>query len=147
MLAKMVTLGIIAAIGDDKDRNRYRLEHLLVKANSLGGWNKALENATSRYLLTEAYTEQNELNKKCKVGEWQYDSVIALKAALDELGIESETIPVKSEIRRWFRLFTTLRNKTRGHVAIQSTMAGRAVEYLAKRINLFYSNFSLFNRQ
>jgi len=112
MLAKMVTLGIIASIGDDKDRNCYRLEH-----------------------------------KKCKVGEWQYDSVIALKAALDELGIESETIPVKSETRRWFRLFTTLRNKTRGHGAIQSTTAGRAVEYLAKRINLSYSNFSLLNRQ
>ena len=32
MLAKTVTLGVIAAIRDDKDRNHYRLEHLLVKA-------------------------------------------------------------------------------------------------------------------
>jgi hypothetical protein len=151
MLAKTVTLGVISAIRDDKDRNHYRLEHLLVKADGLGDWSKALEDAlggtASQYLLTEAYTEQNELNKQCKVGEWQYDSVIALKAALDELGIESEAVPAKSDMRRWFRLFTTLRNKTRGHGATQSTTAGRAVEYLEKSINLFYSNFSLFNRQ
>lgn len=150
-LAKTVTLGVIAAIGDDKDRNRYRLEHLLVKADGLGDWSKALEDAlggtASQYLLTEAYTEQNELTKQCKVGEWQYDSVVALKAALDELGIESEAVQVKSDMRRWFRLFTTLRNKTRAHGATQSTMAGRAVEYLEKSIKLFYSNFSLFNRQ
>jgi hypothetical protein len=150
-LAKTITLGLIAALGDDKDRNRYRLEHLLVKADGLGDWSKAIEDAlggtASQYLLAEAYTEQNELNKQCKDGEWQYDSVIALKSALDQLGIESEDVPVKSDMRRWFRLFTTLRNKTRGHGAPQSTSASRAAKYLEKSIELFYSNFSLFNRQ
>ena len=46
MLAKTVTLGVIAAIRDDKDRNHYRLEHLLVKADGLGDWSKALEDGT-----------------------------------------------------------------------------------------------------
>ena len=32
-LAKTVVLGVVAAITDDKDRNRYRLEHQLVRAD------------------------------------------------------------------------------------------------------------------
>lgn len=35
-LAKTVVLGIVAAIGDDKDRNRYRLEHQLARSDGLG---------------------------------------------------------------------------------------------------------------
>lgn len=150
-LAKTVTLGIIAAIGDDKDRNRYRLEHLLMKSDGLGDWSKAIEEAlggtASQYLIAEAYTEQNQLNKQCREGEWQYDSIIALKSALNELGIESEPVQIKSDMRRWFRLFTILRNKTRGHGATQTAMASRAAPHLEKSIKLFYSNFSLFNRQ
>ena len=34
-LAKTIVLGIVAAIGDDKDRHRYRLEHQLVRAEGL----------------------------------------------------------------------------------------------------------------
>lgn len=30
-LAKTIVLGVVASIADDKDRNRYRLEHQLVK--------------------------------------------------------------------------------------------------------------------
>ena len=150
-LVKTVTLGVIASIGDDSDRNRYRLEHLLMKSNGLGDWSKAIEDAlvgtASQYLLAEAYPEQNELNKQCREVEWQYDSVIALKAALIELGIEVDDIPIRSDMKRWFRLFTILRNKTRAHGATQPTMAGRASQHLEKSIKLFYSNFSLFNRQ
>ena len=35
-LAKTVVLGVIAAIVDDKNRNRYRLEHSLVRTDGLG---------------------------------------------------------------------------------------------------------------
>jgi len=150
-LVKTVTLGIIAAITDDKDRNRYRLEHSLVRADGLGDWSKAIEDAltgtASQYLLQDAHTEQSELNKQCKQGEWQYDSVFSLKSALDQLDINSEDVLVKSDMKRWFRLFSTLRNKTRGHGAITPTKASNAIEPLEKSIQLFYKNFSLFNRE
>jgi hypothetical protein len=42
-LAKRIVLGIVASIGDDSDRNRYRLEHQLARADGIGEWGKALE--------------------------------------------------------------------------------------------------------
>src|SRR5204862_5244430 len=113
-LTKITVLGIVAAIGEDKDRNRYRLEHQLVKADGVGDWGKALEDAitgpASQYLLVDARPEQTELARICREGDWQYASVVALKAALDHLEISAEDVPIKSDLKRWFRLFATLRN-------------------------------------
>ena len=149
-LAKTVVLGSIAAIGDDKDRNRYRLEHQVVRAEGIGDWGKALEDAltgqASHYLLTEARVEQAELIKPCKKGEWQYDAIAELKAALEHLQIESEDVPVKSDMKRWFRLFATLRNKTRAHGATQPAKAGGAAKHLRDSAQLFYEHFYLFRR-
>ena len=102
---------MVAAIGDDKDRHRYRLEHQLVRAEGLGEWGRAIEDAltgpASQHLVLEARTEQTELTRICRSGEWQYDAVSALKAALMHLGIEAEDLPVKSDMKRWFRLSAT----------------------------------------
>ncbi len=149
-LEKTIVLGITAAIGDDQDRHRYRLEHLLVRSDGLGEWGRAIEDAltgpASQYLLVEARKEQSELTKLCRVGDWQYDAVSALKAALLDLGIDAEDVPVKSDMKRWFRLFATLRNKTRAHGATQPAKASAAAEHLAKSIDLIFRNFSLFKR-
>lgn len=149
-LAKTVTLGILAAISDDKDRNRYRLEHLLVRSDGIGDWSQVVDDAltgpASQYLLAEARSEQKDLTRLCQKGDWQYDSVVALKAALDHLQIEAEGVPVKSDMKRWFRLFATLRNKTRAHGATRPADAGTAAVTLGNSINLFYHNFSLFRR-
>lgn len=107
----------LVTISDDKDRNRYRLEHLLVRSEGLGDWGRALEDAltgpASQYLLVEARTEQAELIASCRQGDWQYEAVSALKRALVHLGIEAEEVPGRSDLKRRFRLFATLRNKTR----------------------------------
>lgn len=128
-MAKTVIAGIIACIEDDADRNRYRLEHQLVRASGIGEWGASLEDAisgaASQFLVTEIRTCQAELIKQCKAGEWQYDAVQELRQVLDLLDIKGEDLPAKSDLRRWFRLFATLRNKTRGHGAMT---AGRATE-------------------
>lgn len=149
-LAKTVILGMISAITDDKDRNRYRLEHSLVRSDGFGDWGRAIEDVlsgpASQYLLTDARTEQAELTKLCREGDWQYASVVALKSALDHFEIDSEDVPIKSDMKRWFRLFATLRNKTRAHGATQMAKAGKAGEHLENSIRLFYQNFPLFKR-
>jgi hypothetical protein len=149
-LAKTIVLGMVASISDDKDRNRYRLEHQLVRADGLGDWGRAIEDAligpASQYLLNEAREEQRELTQVCKEGEWQYDATIALKVALQQLELEGEEVPVKSDMKRWFRLFATLRNKTRAHGAPQPERAAKAAEHIAKSIKLVYRNFRLFRR-
>jgi len=149
-LAKTVVLGTIAAIGDDKDRNRYRLEHRVVRADGIGDWGKVLEDAltgqASHYLVSEARVEQAELIKQCNKGEWQYEAVAEMKAALDHLQIESEDVPVKSDMKRWFRLFATLRNKTRAHGATRPGQSAEAAKHLFQSAQLFYQNFHLFRR-
>lgn len=149
-LAKTTVLGFIAAIQDDKDRNRYRLEHGLAKADGLGEWGKALEDVltgpASQYLLLDARTEQAELTKLCRAGDWQYESVSSLKAALNQLKIASEELPTKTDMKRWFRLFATLRNGTRAHGATLPVDASAAAGDLLKSITLFTSNHTLLNR-
>ena len=149
-LAKIVVAGMVAAIGDDKDRNRYRLEHMLVRADGIGDWGKTLEDvvsgAASQFLIADAYPEQSELNKKCKVEDWQHDATTELKLALDHLEIEAEDVPVKSDLKRWFRLFATLRNKTRAHGATKPEGTGLAAEHIERSISLIHQNFSLLSR-
>lgn len=149
-LAKTVILGMASAIEEDKDRNRYRLEHSLVKSDGLGDWSRAIDDllsgTASQYLLADARPEQAELTRLCKAGDWQYEAVILLKASLDCLGISSEDVPVRTDMKRWFRLFTILRNKTRAHGATQFSKTGIAADNLERSINLFYENFSLFKR-
>ena len=149
-LAKTIVLGMVASIDEDKDRNRYRLEHQLVRSDGLGDWGKVIEDAltgpASQFLLVEAREEQRELTQLCQVGQWQYDATAALKAALEHLDIEAEEVPVKSDLKRWIRLLVTLRNKTRGHGATLPEKTHRASEHIAKSIEHIYFNFHLFRR-
>ncbi|MDD5267574.1 MAG: NB-ARC domain-containing protein [Methylococcales bacterium] len=149
-ITKTVVLGMISAISDDKDRNRYRIEHTLAHADGIGEWAKAIDDVltgpSSQYLITEAYPEQNELTKLCREGDWQYKAVTAIKQALTSLDIESEDVPAKSDMKRWFRLFSTLRNKTKGHGATRPGTVSQPAEYLRESIDTFISNFSLFKR-
>ena len=149
-IVKTVTLGVVSCIDDDKDRNRYRLEHQLVHSDGMGDWSRALEDAltgtASQFLLAEAREEQRELTQLCKDGEWQYEAVKSLKHALIELEIESEEIPVKSDLKRWFRLFATLRNKTRAHGATRQESAAKAAPHIEKSLSLLCDNFRLFRR-
>ncbi len=149
-MAKTIVLAVVSSIVDEKDRNRYRLEHQLVRADGLGDWGRVLEDAltgpASQFLATEAREEQRELMQLCKAGQWQYDANDALKNALRELSIEAEELPVKADLKRWFRLFATLRNKTRAHGATRPESAAMASPYIAKSIELIYRNFRLFRR-
>ncbi|WP_313951507.1 NB-ARC domain-containing protein [Accumulibacter sp.] len=150
VIAKTVTLGMVAAIRDDKDRNRYRIEHALVRADGLGDWSRALEDAlsgqASQYLLSDAYPEQGELSRLTREGDWQYSSLQELKATLNRVSIAAEELPVKSDMKRWFRLLATLRNKTRGHGATKAGDLGEAAKSFRRSIDLFIENFSLFQR-
>ncbi|BDC85914.1 hypothetical protein NUITMVA2_12710 [Aeromonas caviae] len=149
-LTKTIVLGIVSTISEDKDRNRYRLEHQLVRADGIGDWGRVLDDAVtgaaSQFLTVEARIEQSEITKSCSKGEWQYDSVYELKKAIDILGLDSEEFSSRTDLKRWFRLFSTLRNKTRAHGATQSENASNAAPHLINSIMLIYNNFSIFKR-
>ncbi len=149
-LAKTIVAGMIASLDDDIDSNRYRLEHLLVGSNGLGDWHRAIEDVVSgiasQFLLADARDEKVELTKRCKSGEWQYEATAELNATLIHLGINDEDLPVKTDLKQWFQLFVTLRNRTKAHGAIKPGVTGKAVEHIALSLNLIVENFSLFQR-
>lgn len=149
-LFKTTTLAMLAALEDDKDRNRYRLEHTLARADGLGDWGRALDDAVSgpasHYLITEARSDQAEIARIVGPEAWQYKAVESLKAALDALGAESEPVPAKTDLKRWFRLFATLRNKTRGHGATSPAKASSVIGELSKSLTTIIDNLALLQR-
>lgn len=149
-LLKTTVLGLLSAIVNDPDRHRYRLEHKILRADGLGPWGLAIEDAltgpASQFLLTDLSTEKNELTKLCGKGSWQYESVICLKQCLDCLGIEAEAVPALTDMKRWFSLFAVLRNKTRGHGATMPSKVANAAINLSKSITLFHENHALYKR-
>ncbi len=150
MLCKIVAAGLISAIGDDRDRHRYRQVHHLVRADSLGEWAAAVEDTLtgpgSQFLNPAGRIEQRELTQKCKVGSWQYDAVSALAGCLRQLNEHSERIADKVEARKWFSMFVQLRNDTRGHGVTHGTVCSRISPALERSIKLVCDNFSLFKR-
>ncbi len=149
-MAKTIVLGMISAIENDVNGNRYRLEHKLVRANGLGDWSEAvndlLSGPASQYLIADVQQERRELTENCDRETWQYQSVSSLKSVLDALDIEADDLPVCSDMKRWFRLFSTLRNKTRGHGANRPDGFGQASIHLRDSLNLLHQNLHLFKR-
>ena len=150
-MAKTVILGMLAALDEDTESNRYRLLHKLVRSNGLGDWSDVIQDAlsgpASQFLEPDAHNERNQLTKRCSKDEWQYEAVASLKKAMDVLSIDAEPVPNRTNMMRWFRLFATLRNKTRGHGATRPANCGEAAEHLLRSIHTIYRNFHLFERQ
>ena len=149
-MLKTIVLGMLAAIDDDTQQNRYRLLYNLVRANGIGDWSKALTDAlsgtSSQFLTTKAQVERNELTKACNPGEWQFEAVSSMGKALACFDIKSEMAGKRTDMTRWFRMFATLRNKTRAHGAFTPTQASDAVEHLLTSISFVYDHFHLFQR-
>lgn len=149
-LLKTLTAAMIAGIGDDHDRNRYRLEHSLIRASGVGDWGRALDDCligtASQFLLPEARSDRNELTRKVGRGEWQYDATAALKETLNSLDILSEEVPTKTSFQRWALLFATLRNKTRGHGALVADKCSAAGQILRESLSLVGENAGVLGR-
>ena len=149
-MLKTIALGMLAAVNDDTQRNRYRLLHKLVRADGLGDWSEALDDAlsgpSSQYLVSGVQLEREQLTKPYGQGEWQFEAVSCLKKTLERLHIASEQVPTRTDMKRWFRLFVTLRNKTRGHGATQISDASEASTFLSESVNAIYENLHLFQR-
>ena len=150
-MAKIITLGMVAAVEEDTESNRYRLLHKLVRADGLGEWVDVLQDAlsgpASQFLTPDARTERNQLTKRSSKETWQHEAVSYLKKAMEVLEIDAEPVPDRTDIVRWFRLFTELRNKTRGHGATQPANCGEAAQYMMHSVRTIYQNFHLFERQ
>lgn len=150
-ITKTIALYLVATINEDSDRTQYRLEHSLVRANAVGDFSKAIEDivigpAAQQISSAIRDYELNELTKRAKKGDWQYKAQELLVESLYVFGIEQETLPTKSPLRKWFHLFTFLRNKTKGHGAPKVECCSIACPKIEESIQLIIENFSAFSR-
>lgn len=147
LVVKAATAGLIAAVQEDRERHRYRLLHSLVRANGVGDWSRASEEAAKspERLTPAAREEQKQLTQKSKAGSWQHEALSLLNECFVHLNVTSPQNQLTG--LQWLRDFATLRNKTPvGHGAQLSTSLSRACPTLEKSINLFVDNFRLFQR-
>src|SRR5208283_323180 len=150
LLTTVTVAGLIAAIMNDKDRQRYRQLHRLVRADGIGEWADALGDTltgpASQFLQRQARLEQRDLTQRFKAGGWQHDSASQIHKCLQFIDGKREQLPVKVDGRTWFVLFAELRNKTRGHGAPSSDLCSRIAPVLADSLNTVIENHLLFRR-
>src|SRR5690606_7178434 len=111
-LTKTIALYLVATINEDSDRTQYRLEHGLIRANSVGDFSKVIEEivigpAAQQISSAIRDHELKELTQRAKKGDWQYKAQELLIESLNAFEIE-RTLPTKSPLRNWFHLFTFL---------------------------------------
>ncbi|WDL98480.1 NB-ARC domain-containing protein [Alicyclobacillus sp. ALC3] len=151
MITKLVGLGLIAAIENDRNRDKYRHLYSLVRSDGIGEWARTIDEVlvgpTSQNLASGAFTERNELTQKVKQDTWQYMAVEELHRCLKTIDRSCEDLPARIDGKKWFEYFARLRNKTRGHGAILSERSSQLAEYLEISIRIFSENLSLFQRQ
>lgn len=147
---KLACCGLVGAIREDPQRNKYRLTHNLVRASGLGEWAAALDDIIngppSQFLLPEARIEVRELSQKVTTGGWQFEVAQSINGCLRKVRPETELLPQKVTLRRAINEFVTLRNKTRGHGAPSITVKAEIVQDLENAFRIFVYNFSLFRR-
>lgn len=150
MVTKIITVGMLSTITDDRERHRYRLAYKLVRANGLGDWadviDDALKGPAAQCMNQEVYPLKNELVKSYGINSWQYDVVALLAKCLKEVNPEFKE-PVGNVIAaQWFRIFAELRNKTRGHGAPKTSKYGSICPNLENSLINLINNFSLFSK-
>jgi len=147
---KATVLGMTAAIQEDRDRNRYRLLHGVVRSDGLGAWTDALDDIltgpASQRLHPSARHEQKQLTQLVRAESWQHRGVTALHSCFEAMGIESPSLGQKLAGRQWYRLFAELRNKTRGHGAPKGGQCSRVCTALSQSIDEVVDHLGLFER-
>jgi hypothetical protein len=148
---KTYVAGMIAAIGDDTSRQRYKLAYKLVRANSIGDWDDALSEistgVSAQYILTDAIDVHHELVARAAAGTWVHEAVGRLHGVLQSFMPNVEALPLKVDLRKWFNTFVQLRNKTRGHGAPTEIQKQSAAAELEASTRLVTANCKLFRRQ
>jgi tetratricopeptide (TPR) repeat protein len=153
LLLKVAVAGLTAAVADDRDRNRYRIEHRLVRADGLGEWAGSLEEVitgpAAQHLAVAAYEDRRELTQRWLSSEraWQRQAVDLLEKTCDCLDPDRQNLaPAKVSLARWFDSFVWIRNRSRAHGAPTGKKCASAVETLELSIRMIADNFRLFDR-
>ena len=150
MLTKTVAAGLVACLGNDRDRTRYRQIHKLVRADGLGEWREVIDEVLSgpsaSHLNRAAQEEQRELTQKLGPDSWQHQAVKSLQECLELCDPGQELLPAKVDGRRCFDILVRIRNATRGHGATATNVYSEVCPRLEHALTLLMDNLCLLRR-
>lgn len=140
MVTKLTISGLAAAIRTDRDNHRYRAEYQLVRADSLGGWTKVLDEiltGPSSHFLHQSMRETQQCLTQRQARRnlsWQNEAIDSLVQSLKCVRVENNQQPRRIRGSDWFGRFVELRNATRGHGAPPASVLSEACPHLRKSI-------------
>jgi hypothetical protein len=150
MATKLVTAALVAAVGDDRDRHRYRLTHRLIRADGLGDWAQTLEEVIvgppAQHLMEAATEDRRSLIERFRSDTWQHEAVERLFRALRSVAVSVDAVPVRVPLRQWFAGFVALRNSTRGHGATTPEICGKLSPDLEQSLKLIIDHLPILQR-
>ncbi|MBI1208165.1 MAG: hypothetical protein GC191_12880 [Azospirillum sp.] len=148
-IVKATTSAMVALIQNDREGQQYRLLHSLVRADGIGDWAAALDQAlsgpASQHLVSSAQDMRRIFTERSVAGSWQWRCVKDLYSVLAGIDPEATAPADRPQLRSWFQLFAQLRNKTRGHGALTPAAASRFVKFLQDSILLMAENNPVLN--
>jgi hypothetical protein len=151
LITKITACCVLSGMTDDRDRNRYGLQRELVRADGIGDWAKAIDNALTgpgaQFLRDEFKDLQRELLQKIEENAWQYEALTLMRETLEILQLETDNSSSRPPLRQWFKWFALLRNKTRGHGAPLARECSSTASLLERSINLIVENLDIFKWQ
>lgn len=149
-LTKLVTAVVVAGILDDPDRQRYRIEHRLVRTSGLGDWSNTIPEVFSgpeaALLDEQVLSFRNEITMKVADGDWRYVACRQLSETLAAANVQFDGFPQKVSLLFWFRNICLLRNKTKGHGAINQQALSAACQPLEQSYHLLVDHMTCFQK-
>jgi hypothetical protein len=150
-VVKLTTAALVASIDDDRDRHRYRLLHSLVRADGLGEWSRALDDAlngpaSSNLAAAAKEKDRRVFTERLGPGSWQYEAVSLLQDVLRRIDQSIDNTPARVALLMWFSSFVELRNKTRGHGAPTAAFCSEACPDLRRSIHVVCEGNPIFSR-
>ncbi|MGW3249340.1 NB-ARC domain-containing protein [Streptomyces fungicidicus] len=151
LAVKLMTVATLACVESDRDRQRYKIEYQLSRADGIGEWSRAfsevLVGPASAFIATEARPIVREFTENFSQGSdsWQRIAIDALSAAAKSIDGTLEEAPRKSSIQWWTTAFAALRNRTRGHGAITGVKCSAAAPSLEKSITALLIGSSILS--
>ena len=152
MVTKLMVASLVAVVRDDRERQRYSLEHNLVRANGIGDWANALDPLTtgppSTLMPSGVSAEKRDLTQRFPKGddEWQRQAVELLDAVVGCVGGVPAAGDSKVSLVGWFKSFAWLRNRTRAHGATTGSNCADMVPDLERSLRLICDNYGGFSK-
>ena len=147
-LTKLTTLAALACVERDPERNRYRLEHRLIRADSVGEWTTVLqETLTGRpaqFIKNSARTHTAVLNQRVGADDPRHKAVTSMRDACEAVGLK-EQLGAKVALRKLLELGVAFRNHTRAHGATTIDQASAACPHLLEAVRGLQETTSFFH--